>query len=86
MTTASLFLGRHLMTCLNPPNPLFKGAIRAYGLSIAARLPRPPTPARHLMMPWFPEELRYTASRAVCEERKTVKRLLVAGHDHFSQT
>ena len=41
---------------------------------------------RHLMMPWFPEELRYTASRAVCDEGKTVKRLLVAGHDHFSQT
>ena len=34
-----------------PPTPLFKGAIRAYGLSIAARLPCPPTPARHLMMP-----------------------------------
>ena len=42
---------RHLMTCLNPPNPLFKGAIRAYGLSIAARLHCPPTPARHLIMP-----------------------------------
>ena len=26
------------MTCLNPPNPLFKGTIRAYGLSIATRL------------------------------------------------
>ena len=26
------------MTCLNPPNPLFKGAIRACGLSIATRL------------------------------------------------
>ena len=25
-------------------------------------------------------------NRAVCEERKTVKRLLVAGHGHFSQT
>ena len=25
----------------NPPDPLFKGAIRAYGLSIAARLPLP---------------------------------------------
>ena len=36
---------------LNPPDPLFKGAIRAFGLSIAARLPCPPTPARHLMMP-----------------------------------
>ena len=31
---------RHLMMpCLNPPNPLFKGAIRACGLSIATRLP-----------------------------------------------
>ena len=26
MATASLFFGRHLMICLNPPNPLFKGA------------------------------------------------------------
>ena len=34
---------------LNPPDPLFKGAIRAFGLSIAARLLCPPTPARHLM-------------------------------------
>ena len=30
---------------------IFKGAIRAYWLSIAARLPCPPTPARHLKMP-----------------------------------
>ena len=37
-------------TCLSQ-SPLFKGAIRAFGLSIAARLPCPPTPARHLMMP-----------------------------------
>ena len=29
----------------------FKGAIRACGLFITARLPSPPTPARHLMMP-----------------------------------
>ena len=36
---------------LNPPNPLFKGAITAFGLSIAARLPGPPAPAGHLMMP-----------------------------------
>ena len=36
---------------LNPPFPLFKGAIRACGLSIAARLPCSPTPARHLIMP-----------------------------------
>ena len=34
---------------LNPPIPLFKGAIRACGLSIAARLPCLPAPARHLM-------------------------------------
>ena len=33
---------------LNSPNPLFKGAIRACGLSIAACLPCSPTPARHL--------------------------------------
>ena len=39
MTTASLFLGRHLMTCLNPPNPLFKGAhqgLRAFHRRTAA--------------------------------------------------
>ena len=34
---------------INPPDPLFKGAITAYGLSIAAWLPCPPAPARHLM-------------------------------------
>ena len=34
---------------INPPAPLFKGAITAFGLSIATRLPCPPTPARHLM-------------------------------------
>ena len=31
------------------PDPLFKGAIRACGLSIAACLPCSPAPARHLM-------------------------------------
>ena len=36
---------------LNSPDPLFKGAIRACGLSIAAGLPCLPAPARHLMMP-----------------------------------
>ncbi len=30
MATASLFFGRHLMTYLNPPNPLFKGAHQAF--------------------------------------------------------
>ena len=39
-----------------------RGHIRAYGLSIAAGLPCPPTPARHLMMPLVSEECRYTAS------------------------
>ena len=34
---------------LNSPDPVFKGAIRACGLSIAACLPCSPTPARHLM-------------------------------------
>ncbi len=29
---------------LNPPDPLFKGAIRAFGLSIAARLSLPANP------------------------------------------
>ena len=51
MATASLFFGRHLMIYLNPPDPIFKGAIRAFGLSIASWLPCPPTPAWHLMMP-----------------------------------
>ena len=36
---------------INPPDPLFKGAITAFGLSFATRLPCPPTPAGHLMMP-----------------------------------
>ena len=43
---------------LNPPDPVFKGAIRACGLSIAACFPCSPAPARHLMMPWFPKEFR----------------------------
>ena len=34
-----------------PLTPFSRGHIRAYGLSIAARLPCSPTPARHLMMP-----------------------------------
>ena len=34
-----------------PLTPFSRGHIRAYGLSIAARLPCPPTPARHLKMP-----------------------------------
>ena len=34
-----------------PPTPFSRGHIRAYGLSIAAGLPCPPAPARHLMMP-----------------------------------
>ena len=37
---------------INSPDPLFKGAITAFGLSIATRLPCPPTPAGHLMMPY----------------------------------
>ena len=36
---------------LIPLIPFSRGHIRAYGLSIAAGLPCPPTPARHLMMP-----------------------------------
>ena len=39
----------HLMTGLNSPNSLSKGAIRAYGLSIATGFHCPPTPAWHLM-------------------------------------
>ena len=35
---------------LIPLIPFSRGRIRAYGLSIAARLPCPPTPARHLMI------------------------------------
>ena len=42
----------------NSPIPLFKGAIRAYGLSIAACLPCSPAPARHLMMPASPSDVR----------------------------
>ena len=38
---------------LNSPIPLFKGAIRACGLSIAAGLPCSPAPSRHLMMPCY---------------------------------
>ena len=38
---------------LNSPDPLFKGAIRACGLSIAACLPCSPAPARHLRMPCY---------------------------------
>ena len=41
-----------------PRSTLFKGAIRACGLSIAACFPCSPAPARHLMMPWFPKEFR----------------------------
>ena len=33
-----------------PLTPFSRGHIRAYGLSLAARLPCPPTPARHLKM------------------------------------
>ena len=44
---------RHLMTCLNPPNPLFKGGTSGpTGFPSPQRPPCPPTPARHLMMPW----------------------------------
>ena len=55
------FIGTLSQTISIPPtpfDPLFKGAIRAYGLSIAACLPCSPTPARHLMMPWFPKLFR----------------------------
>ena len=43
------FIGTLSQTISIPPIPLFKGAIRACGLSIAAGLPCPPAPARHLM-------------------------------------
>ena len=46
---ALLFYWDSVPNYLNSPDPLFKGAIRAYGLSIAAVLPCSPTPARHLM-------------------------------------
>ena len=48
-----LFYWDSVPNYLNSPDPLFKGAIRAYGLSIAACLPCSPTPARHLMMPCY---------------------------------
>ena len=42
---------RHSPLISIPLTPFSRGHIRAYGLSIAARLPCPPTPARHLKMP-----------------------------------
>ncbi len=44
---------------LNSPDPLFKGAIRACGLSIAACLPCSPAPARHLMTYLNPPNLLF---------------------------
>ena len=43
-------IGTLSQTISIPPTPLFKGAIRACGLSIAAGLPCSPAPARHLMI------------------------------------
>gem|GEM_PF-5822627 len=42
---------RHSPLISIPLTPFSRGHIRAYGLSIAARLPCPPTPVRHLKMP-----------------------------------
>ncbi len=43
---------RHRPLISIPLTPFSRGHIRACGLSIAAGLPCPPTPARHLMMPY----------------------------------
>ena len=50
---ALLFYWDSVPNYLNSPDPLFKGAIRACGLSIAACLPCSPAPARHLKMPCY---------------------------------
>ena len=64
---------------LIPLIPFSRGHIRAYGLSIAARLLCPPTPAWHLMMPccsfWTMAGQRY------CPQR-IAKRLSRAGLCH----
>ena len=73
--TASLFFGRHLMTYLNPPNPLFKGAIRASGLSIASWLPLPANSG-----PASDDALFGTRGRRLRSRRAwSSRRLLVAG-------
>ena len=55
---------------------------RSYGLSIAARLPCPPTPARHLKMPCSALE------GGACEAGGPGPHggFLLPVHDHFSQT
>ena len=60
-----------------PLSPFSRGHIRASGLSIAARLPCPPTPARHLMMPCcsvapfeqWPDSSNKVASVRTCRPR-----------------
>ena len=56
-----------------PLTPFSRGHIRAYGLSIAARLPCPPTPARHLKMP----SLRNSACEAPAERAMPLFGLLI---------
>ena len=81
MATASLFFGRHLKTCLNPSNPLFKGAhqgLRAFHRRTAT-LPANSGPASD-------DALFCTRGRRLRSRRAwSSRRLLVAGHDHFCQ-
>ena len=69
-------------TCLSQyPTPPLKGAIRAYGLSIAARLSLPANPG-----PASDDALFGTRGRRLQSRRAWSSRgLLVAGHDHFCQ-
>ena len=48
---------RNLMTCLNPPNPLFKGAHQA-SVRTRAHATASLFFGRHLRMSWFPKEFR----------------------------
>ena len=65
-----------------PPDPLFKGAIRAFGLSIASWLSLPADSG-----PASDDALFGTRGRRLQSRRAWSSRgLLVAGHDHFSQT
>ena len=67
------------LSCLNPPNPLFKGAHQAFGLSIAAKAALPAS-----FGPASDDALFGTRGRRLQSRRAWSSRgLLVAGHDHF---
>ena len=82
ITSASFFLCRYLTLqgCVLSPlisiplTPFSRGHIRAYGLSIAARLPCPPTPARHLKMP----SLSRAGSCRSSEQHQSTKKAVAA--------